>query len=145
MAAAVVFGGENEVAAIVRSKRFPWASPSALLIHHARKPEATKRQRTASASPSPSRNPVQPASRPDAEEGANGRTGVKKIRGAAARNHKEKELREEKERAKHEAATKRKGRAERRRVDGEEAYQTNKPADVNSLQIQIRQKISHLR
>lgn len=44
--------------------------------------------------------------------------GTKRIRGAAARNHKEKELREEKERQRIEAANKRKGRADRRRVDG---------------------------
>lgn len=43
---------------------------------------------------------------------------AKKIRGAAARNHREKELREEREKARLEAANKRKGRAERRRVDG---------------------------
>ena len=43
----------------------------------------------------------------------------KKIRGAAARNHKEKAEREERERSRQEAANKRKGRAERRRIDGE--------------------------
>lgn len=45
--------------------------------------------------------------------------GAKKIRGAAARNHKEKELRDERERQRQEAAKKRMGRAERRRVDGD--------------------------
>lgn len=56
------------------------------------------------------------------QESDNERNGThqsgKKIRGAAARNHREKELREERERARLEAANKRKGRAERRRVDG---------------------------
>ncbi|OBT57626.1 hypothetical protein VE04_05033, partial [Pseudogymnoascus sp. 24MN13] len=42
---------------------------------------------------------------------------AKKIRGAAARNHREKEAREEREKTRLEAANKRKGRAERRRVD----------------------------
>ena len=56
------------------------------------------------------------------QESDNERNGAhhsgKKIRGAAARNHREKELREERERARLEAANKRKGRADRRRVDG---------------------------
>lgn len=44
--------------------------------------------------------------------------GAKKIRGAAARNHREKEAREEREKTRLEAANKRKGRAERRRIEG---------------------------
>lgn len=82
------------------------------------KPDGPKRQRTASVSPSPTREPQRLTSQADSDEGANGRTaGAKKIRGAAARNHKEKELREERERSRQEAAKKRMGRAERRRVE----------------------------
>ncbi|KAK0105116.1 hypothetical protein ONS95_004522 [Cadophora gregata] len=87
------------------------------------KPEGPKRQRTASASPSPSPNrELQTVeSQADSDDGTNGKpTGAKKIRGAAARNHKEKELREERERSRLEAANKRKGRAERRRVEDSE-------------------------
>jgi hypothetical protein len=85
-----------------------------------RKPDSSKRQRTASASPSPSGDPRRFASQVDSDDGTNGKvTGSKKIRGAAARNHREKELREERERSRQEAANKRKGRAERRRVEGE--------------------------
>jgi len=86
-----------------------------------RKPDGPKRQRTASASPSPSPNrELQTVeSQADSDDGTNGKTtGAKKIRGAAARNHREKELREERERSRLEAANKRKGRAERRRVEG---------------------------
>ena len=44
----------------------------------------------------------------------------KKIRGAAARNHREKELRDQqKERERQEAASKRKSRVDRRRAEGE--------------------------
>jgi hypothetical protein len=85
-----------------------------------RKLDGVKRQRTASASPSPSGELHRFASQADSDDGTNGKTSVtKKIRGAAARNHKEKELREERERLRQEAANKRKGRAERRRIDGE--------------------------
>lgn len=83
-----------------------------------RKPDGPKRQRTLSASPSPVREPQQ-TPQVDSDDGTNGRPGpAKKIRGAAARNHREKELREERERTRQEAASKRKGRAERRRIDG---------------------------
>ncbi|TAQ84553.1 hypothetical protein B7494_g7133 [Chlorociboria aeruginascens] len=82
------------------------------------KPDGPKRQRTISASPSPAREAPQPHSQADSDDGANGRVaGNKKIRGAAARNHREKEMREERERSRQEAANKRKGRAERRRID----------------------------
>ncbi|RDL40832.1 FYVE zinc finger [Venustampulla echinocandica] len=81
------------------------------------KHEGIKRQRTLSASPSPSRE-LQQTPLADSDDGTNGRqTGARKIRGAAARNHREKEMREERERTRQEAANKRKGRAERRRVD----------------------------
>ncbi|CZS91798.1 related to CTI6 Cyc8-Tup1 Interacting protein [Rhynchosporium agropyri] len=87
------------------------------------KQEGPKRQRTASASPSPS--PIPDArtfqAQAESDDEANGKpSGGKKIRGAAARNHKEKELREERERLRQEAANKRKGRAERRRVEDSE-------------------------
>ncbi|KAH8647434.1 hypothetical protein BGZ60DRAFT_437958 [Tricladium varicosporioides] len=81
------------------------------------KPDGSKRQRTLSASPSPVREPQQ-TTQVDSDDGTNGRPGpAKKIRGAAARNHREKEMREERERIRQEAASKRKGRAERRRID----------------------------
>ncbi|KAG9237665.1 hypothetical protein BJ875DRAFT_481079 [Amylocarpus encephaloides] len=81
------------------------------------KPDGPKRQRTQSASPSPMLKP-QETHQADSDDGTNGRpTGAKKIRGAAARNHREKEMREEREKSRQEAANKRKGRAERRRVD----------------------------
>lgn len=97
-------------------------SRTSIDVDKCRKPEGSKRQRTASASPSssPSRELHRFASQADSDDGTNGRpSGGKKIRGAAARNHKEKELREEREKARLEAATKRKGRAERRRVEGQ--------------------------
>lgn len=88
-----------------------------------RKPEGSKRQRTTSASPSPSRDQRRLASQvADSDEGPSARSGgAKKIRGAAARNHREKELREERERLRLEAKKKREGRAERRRV-GESSF-----------------------
>lgn len=79
----------------------------------------SKRQRTLSGSPSPSHELARFASVNDSDDGTNGRSGVvKKIRGAAARNHKEKEAREERERSRAQAANKRANRAERRRIDG---------------------------
>ncbi|PMD63326.1 uncharacterized protein K444DRAFT_523524 [Hyaloscypha bicolor E] len=80
--------------------------------------DGVKRQRTSSVSPSPSGEPHQFASQADSDDGTAERPTVgKKIRGAAARNHKEKAEREERERSRQEAANKRKGRAERRRID----------------------------
>lgn len=56
----------------------------------------------------------------DSDERINGRSaGTKKIRGAAARNHREKEAREEREISRAQAANKRAYRAERRRIEGE--------------------------
>ena len=74
-------------------------------------------------SPSPSRDQRRLTSQAaDSDEGPSARNGgVKKIRGAAARNHREKELREERERSRLEAKKKREGRAERRRV-GESCF-----------------------
>lgn len=84
-----------------------------------RKPEVSKRQRTASATPSPPRELRRFTSQAESEDGTTPRPiGAKKIRGAAARNHREKELREERERLRLEAKKKREGRAERRRIDG---------------------------
>ncbi|CAG8948851.1 hypothetical protein HYFRA_00001974 [Hymenoscyphus fraxineus] len=82
------------------------------------KPEGPKRQRTLSPSPSPVQEPQQ-TPQAESDDGINGRPiGAKKIRGAAARNHREKEMREEREKSRQEAANKRKGRAERRRIEG---------------------------
>ncbi|ESZ97454.1 hypothetical protein SBOR_2143 [Sclerotinia borealis F-4128] len=93
------------------------------------KSEGPKRQRTDSASSTPeddekpqqtTQRSVSQAVSEDSATLTNGRNGgVKKIRGAAAKNHREKELREERERSRVEAATKRKGRAERRRIEGQ--------------------------
>jgi len=89
------------------------------LTYNDRKMEGLKRQRTTSASPSPSREQHHFASQAESDDGTAVRTtGAKKIRGAAARNHKEKEQREEKERQRLEAKKKREGRAERRRIEG---------------------------
>lgn len=88
------------------------------------KPDGAKRQRTISASPSPTREPNQFTLQADSDDGTNIRnSGGKKIRGAAAKNHKEKSEREERERLRLEAKRKREGRAERRRVDGRILYE----------------------
>lgn len=93
----------------------------ALLTPYSSKQDGPKRQRTSSASPSPLQDQRQATSQVDSDDGATARsTGSKKIRGAAARNHREKELREERERARQDAKMKREGRAERRRVYGED-------------------------
>jgi hypothetical protein len=84
-----------------------------------RKQEASKRQRTASNSPSPSNDQPRFAQQNESDDGTNTRNGgAKRIRGAAAHNHREKELRDEKERIRAEAASKRRNRADRRRIDG---------------------------
>lgn len=97
-----------------------------------RKPEGSKRQRTASASPSPNPNERFTSQTADSDDGMNGRNnGSRKSRGAAARNNREKEIREEKERSRLEAANKRKGRAERRRAEGKSTVtllSTNNPS-----------------
>jgi hypothetical protein len=91
----------------------------------------SKRQRTLSSSPSTlskqSRSPSQPpGEETSTKPNTNGNTGVKKIRGAAAaRNHRDKEVRDrQKEIAaqRAEAARKREARSERRRVEGKTAY-----------------------
>ncbi|KAK2624097.1 hypothetical protein QTJ16_006731 [Diplocarpon rosae] len=85
--------------------------------------DGPKRQRTASVSPTPSpTRQVHPiASQVESDKEANDRqAGTKKIRAAAARNHRDAELREERERSRVEAAAKRKGRAERREVEESE-------------------------
>ncbi|KAB8295857.1 hypothetical protein EYC80_008678 [Monilinia laxa] len=102
------------------------------------KPEGSKRQRTDSASPTPESDekpqetPQRSVSQAESEDSAtltNGRNGgAKKIRGAAAKNHREKELREERERLRLEAANKRKGRAERRRIEDSEPVEETPPA-----------------
>ncbi|CAD6443899.1 e465f6bd-85a2-471d-99f5-88e507279279 [Sclerotinia trifoliorum] len=102
------------------------------------KHEGPKRQRTDSASPTPEdeEKPQEPlqrsVSQAESDDSAiigNGRFGAaKKIRGAAAKNHREKELREERERSRLEAANKRKGRAERRRIEDSEPIEETPPA-----------------
>ena len=90
----------------------------------------SKRQRTLSSSPSTlskqSRSPSQPPGEEvSTKSNTNGNTGVKKIRGAAAaRNHRDKEVRDrQKEIAaqRAEAARKREARSERRRGEGKTA------------------------
>ncbi|KAF7955721.1 hypothetical protein EAE96_004645 [Botrytis aclada] len=99
------------------------------------KHDGPKRQRTDSASPTPEddEKPQEaPHSQAESEDSTivgNGRFGAaKKIRGAAAKNHREKELREERERSRLEAANKRKGRAERRRIEDSEPIEETPPA-----------------
>jgi hypothetical protein len=74
-----------------------------------------KRIKTGSNQGSPS--PSNPASNEDQSDNLNDKK-KQAPRGAAARSQREKELRE-KHKERIDAATKRKGRAERRRVDGE--------------------------
>ena len=91
-----------------------------------RRKESTKRQRTGSGSSSPPSDSRTLLPNPDSEDegdkpikAAGG--SHKKIRGAAARNHRDKEIRdreEKRERERADAAGRRKGRAERRRGDG---------------------------
>ena len=91
-----------------------------------RRLEDTKRQRTGSgSSSSPPNGKISPQDVNSEDEGdagtKSGEGGNKKIRGAAARNHRNKELREreeQRERERADAAGRRKGRAERRRGDG---------------------------
>ncbi len=112
--------GEGKGAAVIAKSECPSLCDRPIIDLEYSKLDGVKRQRTASASPSPSGEPHRFASQADSDDGTNGRPTVgKKIRGAAARNHKEKEMREELERSRQEAANKRKGRAERRRIDGE--------------------------
>lgn len=113
-----------------------------ILITLSSKHEGPKRQRTDSASPTPEddekpqETPQRSVSHAESEDSAiigNGRFGAaKKIRGAAAKNHREKELREERERSRLEAATKRKGRAERRRIEGQHVQMHNYLAITHS-------------
>ncbi|KAI9814330.1 MAG: hypothetical protein M1832_005910 [Thelocarpon impressellum] len=84
--------------------------------------DSVKRRRTSSVTPSSPSNaithPTSLAAESDDDDGKGSINGVKKIRGAAARNHREKELRDRyKERERADAAGRRKGRAERRRGD----------------------------
>ena len=65
-------------------------------------------------------------------------SGGKKIRGAAAKNHKEKSEREERERLRLEAKRKREGRAERRRVDGKISADTYPRITLKSSRIRAR-------
>jgi hypothetical protein len=112
--------GEGNGAAVTAKSKLDSLGDALAADDEDRKLDGVKRQRTASASPSPSGEPPRFTSQADSDDGASGRPNVgKKIRGAAARNHREKEMREELERSRQEAANKRKGRAERRRIDGE--------------------------
>ena len=95
-----------------------------------RNKHGSKRQRTFSSSPSTlskqSRSPSQPpGDEHSTKSNTNGSAGGKKIRGAAARNHRDKEVRDrQKEIAaqRAEAARKREARSERRRGEGKTAY-----------------------
>ena len=92
-------------------------------LKHRRK-ESTKRQRTSSTS-SPSDSKIVLANLASDDEDENGQKpregGQNKIRGAAARNQRNKELREKEEKREQErteAASRRKARSERRKADG---------------------------
>ncbi|KAI9852727.1 MAG: hypothetical protein M1838_005922 [Thelocarpon superellum] len=102
---------------------------------------STKRQRTGSSTPSSplhangrSHSPALEAEEDDSMTKISSQNGPRKIRGAAARNHREKELRErEKERERADAAGRRKGRAERRRGDDSDPsdeYPPSRPAST---------------
>ncbi|KAL8792470.1 MAG: hypothetical protein Q9195_004926 [Heterodermia aff. obscurata] len=97
----------------------------------------TKRQRTTSSSPpSDSKTlPPEPASDDDNDNETKPQDGGQnKIRGAAARNHRNKELREQEERREQEraeAAAKRKARSERRR--GDDSDPSPEPAPSKNL------------
>jgi hypothetical protein len=90
-----------------------------MLTDSCRNKGPNKRQRTDSSSP-PLEKPAAVTSSSDEALAANLVQNIpKKIRGAAARNHREKELREQRERERIEAAIKREARSTRRRGDGE--------------------------
>lgn len=101
--------------------------------------ESTKRQRTQSNSPPASQDAALPASQNDSDDALPTRNSSgKRIRGAAKRNHLEKEQREEVKRQRLEQQSKRENRAQRRRVDGispsthpntREPPEANKPPD----------------
>ena len=93
-----------------------------LANNRGRKLEGVKRQRTDSRSPSPVTEKGPSTGQDDSEDESSLRNGSKKSRNAARNAAREKterdERKEEQERKRAEAASKRKGRAERRRADG---------------------------
>ncbi|KAL8350823.1 hypothetical protein RB598_005879 [Gaeumannomyces tritici] len=95
------------------------------------KPEATKRQRTSSRSPSPA---DESAIQDDSDEAPvrNG-SNKNKTRIAVVRNQREKTEKEEREKQKVEAANKRKSRAERRRAEGTDLAGFVEPACVQPV------------
>ncbi|KAI9812335.1 MAG: hypothetical protein M1827_004784 [Pycnora praestabilis] len=102
-----------------------------------------KRQRTATESPSSPSHPTTHSTShnvgsddetPLTKNGGNG--GGRKVRGAAARNHIQKELRErenDKERERADAASRRKGRAERRKADESDRSDEYSASGTNSI------------
>ncbi|OTA61494.1 hypothetical protein K449DRAFT_405965 [Hypoxylon sp. EC38] len=94
------------------------------------KVEGIKRQRTNSKSPSPKTERPQSPPPEESEDESTLRNGLSKKSRNAARNQREKaerdERREEQERKRADAANKRKGRAERRRADGNTSTMTSK-------------------
>lgn len=103
-----------------------FGEPANLFLPTSRRKEDTKRQRTGSDSSSPPSDSKTLLPNVDTDEEADRSTKAvsgshKKMRGAAARNHRDKEIREreeKRERERADAAGRRKGRAERRRGDG---------------------------
>lgn len=94
-----------------------------LTTSHRRGKDDNKRQRTKSGSSESSNDKEGPQDDEGAIEEANATfsPSAKNIRGAAARNHRKKELREQEEKREKDradAAGRRKGRAEKRRGDG---------------------------
>jgi len=81
-----------------------------------------KRQRTISSPGSLSRSDAGESEEESGQDATSGKGAKKAPRGAAARSQKEKEQREQREKERMEAANKRKGRAERRRIEGEFMY-----------------------
>ncbi|KAF7547363.1 hypothetical protein G7046_g9027 [Stylonectria norvegica] len=80
-----------------------------------RNPPNIKRQRTSSRSASPIPEPIEAPSHEDSDEETSNRNGLKKARNGKIQ--KEKTEKEDKERQRQEAASKRKGRADRRRAE----------------------------
>lgn len=93
------------------------SQPQSEKLTSTRNPPSVKRQRTDSQSASPPPPPVEALSHDESEDDGVTRNGSKKARNG--KNQREKIEKEDKEKQRQEAANKRKGRAERRRGEGQ--------------------------
>jgi hypothetical protein len=107
--------------------------------HLRRHQDSAKRPRTDSRSASPAIE--KQLAGEDSDDAMLGRNGSKKSRSSIARNQREKAEKEERERIRAEAATKRKGRAERRRAEGMEFPALSMSATLTQMQIPMPWKI----